>query len=341
MTTTEILQRFQVEYLTPRSITPRRQAYQLRELHQLAASLDHPLIELTQSDVLTYLGVLLGRGLSPNTVRWVDGMIRSFVTWGNAAGLIDDLRAHSIKLISRPRGSTGDSTPNPYTMKEIKTFRGLLAVKYPYMPEYGRGSRMLHRYLTGRVEILRGAAYRHARRVQFDAQIALTMELGLRSIEMYRLSIPAAHYENDSLVVETAKGGPGKPKIRMIPWTPHAHNCMMSWLDLRSVLAPQHPSLWLALDYTNSSDRHQLCPMTERQLHNALSVFGTGWGWHRFRHTCATEWLRAKMPLEKVQILMGHSSIEQTRQYTQIVHSDIAEAIATAGPEFARRMGVA
>lgn len=343
MTTADTLARFQAEYQIPQSITVKRQGEQLRELQRLAATLDHPLIELTQQDVLNYLGVLLAppRSLSPNTVRWISGMLRSFVTWGTNAGLIETERARLLKLIGPPRGSSGNSTPNPYKPGEIARFRTLLAEKYPTMPRYGRGSQSLKRYLDGRKPALRGAAWRHARRLQFEAQLALTLELGLRSIEMLRLSIDAAHYDNDTLVVVTAKTGPGKPKLRAIPWTPHARACVQEWLEFRKLIAPPNDSLWVTLGYLESAHA-QLTPLTPDTMHHSLGkAFGPGWRWHRFRHTAATEWLRAKMPLEKVQVLMGHSRIEQTREYTEILNADITDAMADAQEAFSKRMGLA
>lgn len=43
-----------------------------------------------------------------------------------------------------------------------------------------------------------------------------------------------------------------------------------------------------------------------------------GYSLHCLRHTCATELLNAGMPLECVQQLLGHSSIEMTRRYAKL-----------------------
>lgn len=340
MTTADTLARFRSEYQIPRSITPQRQGQQLRELQRVAASLDHPLIEITQQDVLNYLGAQLTRGLTPNTVRFIHMMIRSFITWGEMAGLIPVERANMVRLIGMPRGSTGQAVPNPYTQTEVRSFREIVATKYPPLPEYGKGSRALPRYLQGKTDALRGPLWRHARRLQYEAQVSLALEMALRGIEIHRLSIDAAHYENDALVVHTAKQGPGKQRLRSVPWTPHAHERMQDWLDFRKLLSPKHESLWLILDYHERGDE-QLAPMTLDQFHRTLSVFGRGWHWHRFRHTSATEWLRSGMPLDKLQVMMGHARLEQTQAYTQILKGDITDAMAGAQEAFSKRMGLA
>lgn len=338
MTTADTLARFTAEYLVPRSITPKRQGEQLRELQRLAAWLDpKPLTDLTQPDVLTYLGEKLTRGLHPNSARAYHIMIRSFVSWAAAAGLIEPERERMLRLIAAPRGSTPRGKPSPYTRAEVRQFRTMLAEKYPLLPEYGRGSRLLPRYLQGKSDAMRGGLFRHARRLQFEAQVALALELGLRSKEIHGLTLAAAHYENDALVVMTAKQGPGVRTYRQIPWTPHAQARMTDWIDFRSLISPPNDSLWLTLSYGD-----QLSPQSMDTFHSSLRrAFGPGWRWHRFRHTAATEWLRAKMPVEKLRVLMGHADIQQTLEYTKIADSDISEAMQNAGESFARAMGVA
>lgn len=341
MTTAETLARFTAEYLVPNSITLKRQGEQLRELQRLAAWMDpKPLVEMTQQDILTYLGEKLTRGLHPNTVRSYHVMVRSFITWASSADLIDAERERMLRRIAAPRGSSPHSKPNPYTKTEVGRFRALLADKYPTLPEYGKGSRLLPRYLHGRSDTMNGALWRHARRLQFEAQLALAVELGLRSKEIHGLTIPAAHYENDALVVATAKQGPGTLVYRQLPWTPHAHACMMEWIDFRTVIGPPNESLWLTLGYTEHGAA-QLSPLTMGTFHTSLRAFGKGWRWHRFRHTAATEWLRAGMPVEKVRVLMGHARIEQTLEYTKILDSDVSSAMEEAHAKFAKAMGLA
>jgi site-specific recombinase XerD len=69
-------------------------------------------------------------------------------------------------------------------------------------------------------------------------------------------------------------------------------------------------------------------------------LHGDRWRWHRFRHTAATEWLRAGVPLERVRYFMGHASIEQTLAYAEILKEDIAESFSKAQPGFSERLGL-
>lgn len=47
---------------------------------------------------------------------------------------------------------------------------------------------------------------------------------------------------------------------------------------------------------------------------------------HRFRRTFATQALRAGMPIEQIQVLLGHSSIETTRIYAKVNQDDVKYA---------------
>lgn len=335
-----VLARFQGEYLEMHSISAGRQEEQEKILRRLAATLDHPLVDMTPQDMRVFVGGELTRGVSPRTALKYQGMIRSFVTWGFEAGLIPADRTLQLKSVSNPRGSTGTLLPKPYKVHEIKSFYAQLAAKYPALPGVGRGSRGLHRFLTGRVPHLRRHVWRHARRLQFEAQIALALEQALRRIEIARLTIPALHYDNDQIVVLTAKQGPGSNVSRSIPYAMHARSVMQQWLDFRYLLTPGHDEPWLSLHYGEPIEQ-QLRPMSFGQMGNALRCFHGGWRWHRFRHTAATEWLRSGVPLEKVRVYMGHANIDQTLLYTEIVSSDVDAAFSAAEADFARRLGLA
>jgi integrase len=335
----QLLARFEAEYLELNSITPHRRWNQKRVLTLLAESMgDRPLSELTPQDVTTFIGSELAAGLHVNTARQHVGMVRSFVTWASSAGLIDPMRTMQLKSVPNPRGSTSRSTPKPYKMAEIADLKARLADKYPVLPEYGRGSRLLRRFLQGYSPRLHSGLWRHARRLQLEAQIALALEQGLRRVEILRLTVPAMHYDNDEVVVLTAKQGPGSDVLRTVPYTTHARNCVQEWLDFRLLLRPDHDHPWLMLH--NGALAYQLQPMTMTQMTKALRSLG-GYQWKRLRHTAATEWLRAGVPLEKVSLFMGHSNLEQTRAYTEILNSDVSQAFGRAEDQFAKRLGLA
>lgn len=335
-----LLARFEREYHQINSISAHRRAQQLHVLRRLDA--DARLETLTPGELSAFIGGEVARGVKPQTALKYLGMVRSFVGWAELAGIIDAERSVQLKSLANPRGSTVRSKPKPYKAAEIEQFRMVLAAKYPVLPEYGRGSRALMRWThgTSRSTALRGHLWRHARRLQFEAMIALALEEGLRKVEIFNLSIAALHPDNDQVVVLTAKQAPGSEAKRGVPYTMHARTCVQEWLDFRSLLRPEHERPWLQLHY-NLGIAEQAAPLSERSMEKLLLCFEGGWRWHRFRHTAATFWLRSKVPLERVRLYMGHAQLEQTLQYAQIINSDIDEAFGAAEDTFNALLGIA
>jgi integrase len=112
----------------------------------------------------------------------------------------------------------------------------------------------------------------------------------------------------------------GEPKIRAVPFTETARERVKAWLDFRELMRPDHGRTWLRclgpLDYAD--------PMAFDRFQTLLSsVVGPGWTLHRFRHTFATERLRAGTPLEIVSETLGHASLQQTLAYAQILRHDL------------------
>jgi site-specific recombinase XerD len=63
------------------------------------------------------------------------------------------------------------------------------------------------------------------------------------------------------------------------------------------------------------------------------------WHYHRFRHTAATEWLRAGVPLEHVSKLLGHANLTQTLVYAELVREDVARDVRRAEADFVTAVG--
>jgi integrase len=336
MTNKELLLRFEQEHMAPNSVTPQRRKEQLALLGSFAEEVlnDRPLVEMQPGEVMEWMGAEIDRGLHPNTVRTKHGMIRAFHTWAFRAGLIDAELRLRLKAVPNPRGSSAQSTPKPYTPSEIRTFYRELAERYPSPPLSGKGSRKLKRFDEGKTPIQRGI-WLWARRYQLEAQVSLALEEGLRCIEICHITMAQIHPDNDGVIVVTAKQGPGTAKEREVPYMAHSRLAVAEWLEFRERLGVTHNRPWLRLyppDY--------LTPMTLDQMHNGISLSGKVWNWHPFRHTYATESLRAGMPLEHLQITMGHGSIDQTLAYARIAKADIQRVGEQTEGAFAERLGL-
>lgn len=335
MDNSELLERFAAEHYERHSISALRRRESDQLLARFSRRLDgRTLIEMTASDLMAWQGAERERGIAPMTIRKWQNMIRSFVGWAYTADLISFELTTQLKSVNGVAGSSAQSKPKPYKRHEVQLFRQRLAEKYPLAPRHGRGSMMLRRYLRGDSAFV-GTVRRHARRLQYEAQVSLALEEGLRRIELFSITIPELHPDNAGVVVRTAKGEPGEQRVREVPWTAHARENVGAWLEFRALLAPGHEHPWLTL---RSDD--QVGQQRFRHFKTALEVVPGDWRWHRFRHTFATERLRSGMPLEQVQVMMGHARMEQTLAYAEIVSSDVRAEAERTELDFERALGV-
>lgn len=335
----DLLACFEREHFERHSISAHRRTRTLVTLNGLAARLDgRTLAELTPSDIMAWQGAELKRGLAPNTLRNRESMVKAFIGWAHSAGVISFENFMRLKSVDPVRGAQAHLKPRPYKKAEVIRFREVLAEHYPLAPAKGNGSRMLPRYLEGKSRFLQ-VVRDHARRLQIAAQVSLALEEGLRCQEIHQLAVDEVHPHNAAVVVRTAKQEPGVARYREVPWTAHSRNAVAEWLDLRTLLAPAHNSPWLALTYYNPKGEMGYRHFGESVL-AVFDPYGTEYRWHRFRHTFATERLRAGMPLEKVQVMMGHARLDQTLAYAEIVNSDVATHAEASEALFARNLGL-
>jgi site-specific recombinase XerD len=339
----QTLRRYEAEHLDLRSASPKHRREALALLRRFAASLDHPITELTATDLRRFLGAAMrDKGIKPQSAAKNLSTLRSFITWAYEATLIDQHRWSELSLVGHPRGAHVKSKPNPYTAAEITEFYTLIRARFPLLPEYGRGSGLLQSFQRGTSHRLHHRLLSHAKRLQIEAQVSLALEAGLRRSEIHGVSMAAIHPDNSTVVVRTAKQGPGAERYRSIPFTDHSRYRISQWLDFRYELDVPHDYPWLALGYSGEQRDAQLAPITLLRLGRSLErALGTQYyRWHRFRHTAATEWLRAGVALEKVRVFMGHTNIEDTLSYAQLLEEDVSDAFGAAEASFASRLGL-
>lgn len=317
---TDALDRFRVEYQEYHQLSPSRIREQQKVLRAFEDHAGKSLLECSGEEFAAYMAELVSQGQHVNTVRKKGNMIRPFFNWAYARNLISGETLMSIKTIRNPKGSSGRTQPKPYSRKDLARWRKELDKAYPLLPPH-----RINYYWTGRAGFKRIA--KHAYRVQVEAIVGLALYCGLRRAEIYALSIDDMHPDNAYVVVENGKGG----KPREVPHTKSSRERVGAWLDLREKLMAMEPAFedhgrpWLSLSPRQTAPGW-LKPMRYRRYEQLLTGVGD-WHLHRFRHTCATNWLRAGMSLETVSRLLGHSNIQQTLCYTAIVRDDIQRAV--------------
>lgn len=323
-----------------------RQALIRTQLAAFEAFIGKPAEQAAPDDFAAYLADMATR-LAPTTVRRNGNCLRPFFKWAWQRGLIDADRFMRLKDVPDPRGGDPGLKPRPYNRKELDSFWTGFDAAWPLLQRPS----MFNRWLRGTSKWAR--VYRHGGHLQIEAVIRLALDCGLRRNEVFTLDLDDMHHDNEYVVVHMGKGG----KFREVPHTDASRTAVGNWLEMRAYCmrkAPPklrgHGRPWLVLTPTASPRNpllpsHPFAPMKVGTFGSILhSIPGAGrgddhWELHRFRHTCATEWLRAGMELETVSRLLGHSSLQQTLAYAELVRDDINRAVQRRQGNFEGRVG--
>lgn len=313
-------------------ISTDRQTMTRRQLTELEAFIGRPLESIEPREFERFLVSQIERGLHVNTVLKHANAIRPFFEWAWSNGLIDDGRYMRLRRVKNPRGSGTTSKPRPYSRTELKRFWAELERTWPKGED-----RWVRRWADGKSPYRR--VWQRGMRLQIEAIVRLALDLGMRREEIFRAQLDDIHPDNAYVVVRGAAKGNGRAgavKEREVPYTEAARAAVADWLEFRRLLLSKrgedHDAVWVVVDARAAI--YVAKPLSFTGFKGQLTTVG-GWELHRFRHTCATERLRAGMKLENLQRFLGHARIQQTLAYAEIVRDDIHRDALRTEPEFA------
>lgn len=329
------IDRFCAEYHTFHGISEARARTQRNLLREFEAFAGVSSVEeADDGDLRAFLTHRLAEGDHVNTVRRKRGMILPFFGWCFDGRLVDAEKLMRMKRVKNPRGATGDSKPKPYTKNELRQFWVDLDAAYPI------NERILRRFTKG--QRTRWAnVWRSLMHAQVNAIVHLALHGGMRHNEIFLADIDEIHYDNEYLVVANAarKNKDAEVRSRHVPVTAGLESALREWLDLRPLALAftrnRHTRPWVALEPHSFPGE----PLTAKGFKKIMPSIGPGYELHRMRHTCATEWLRSGMPLEQVQRLLGHSRLQQTLAYAEILPGDLARHMGRSAVEFQTAVG--
>jgi site-specific recombinase XerD len=142
------------------------------------------------------------------------------------------------------------------------------------------------------------------------ALILLLLRTGMRIGELLSCKVDDVDLtENKILIYQADKTGVG----RVVYYSEDAQKALLAWLRARHPLNAQ-------LFYGRGGK--SLCyeaarSIFQKYLHKA-SLQYSGYTLHCLRHSFATDLLNARMSLECLQVLLGHTSLEVTRRYARL-----------------------
>ena len=135
--------------------------------------------------------------------------------------------------------------------------------------------------------------------------IEMLLSSGLRVSELCDLKLEDVDFNALTIYVKNGKGS----KDRTTFFTPVARKYLKKYLEQNKHKSEYVFTNHFGNQYTPSGIRHKTTDLAERcQIHIHP---------HRFRRTLATDLAEKGMPIQEIQKLLGHTSIETTRKYIE------------------------
>ena len=146
--------------------------------------------------------------------------------------------------------------------------------------------------------------------VRDRAMILLLLRTGMRIGELLHTKVHDVDLSNHRILIYQAdKTGVG----RVAYYSDDAKEALLSWLRVRNTFKE---NLFYGRGRSSLSYEAARC-MFNKYLEKAGLSY-SGYTLHCLRHTFATELLNARMPLECLRVLLGHTSLEVTRIYARL-----------------------
>ena len=154
------------------------------------------------------------------------------------------------------------------------------------------------------------------------AIILLLLDTGIRNEELCTIKLHDLDKRNQRIAI-FGKGA----KERQVPISARTHQALWRYLTLRPDATLNEP-LFL-MENRRLFNRHRLLDLLQTIGARAGVLEVTA---HRFRHTCAIEYLRNGGDPYTLQRLLGHSTLDMVKRYLSIVQADIEKAHRRASP---------
>ena len=147
-------------------------------------------------------------------------------------------------------------------------------------------------------------------KIRDRALLLLLLRTGMRIGELLNTKVHDVDLNNHRILIYQAqKNGVG----RVVYYSEDAKEALLSWLRVRNTLKE---NLFYGQGHRPLSYEAARC-MFNKYLEKAGLLY-SGYTLHCLRHTFATDLLNARIPLECLRVLLGHTSLEVTRIYARL-----------------------
>jgi integrase/recombinase XerD len=156
------------------------------------------------------------------------------------------------------------------------------------------------------------------------AIISTFLDTGIRSNELAHLQVQDANLAELYLMITHGKWG----KQRPVPISPTLKRLLWRYIaEWRPKLRPRDEAL-----FVNHEGRNFLASGIQVMVRRQLSNIGVRGGTHLFRHTFATLYLRNGGDIERLRLILGHSTLDVTQRYLHLVPDDLVKKHPDTSP---------
>src|SRR6266508_4598317 len=155
--------------------------------------------------------------------------------------------------------------------------------------------------------------------LKYKAALSVAYGAGLRAAEVVSLKINDIDSKRMVIRVEQGKGR----KDRYVMLSPHLLELLRAWYK------SARPRGWLV-----PGGRNPVQPLTTRQLNRACheaadaARIAKKVSMHTLRHSFATHLLEQNIDVRVIQVLLGHSKLDSTAQYTRVATKTIRDVMS-------------
>lgn len=147
--------------------------------------------------------------------------------------------------------------------------------------------------------------------------IFILLRTGMRICELLALKPHDINLIKRTIIIREG-GKTGKGRIVYI--SDDTYKALQKWIEVR---IPEKKHLFYSsfsekMSYGTARSRFIKCLRKARLIKKGYTL-------HCLRHTFASELLSARIPLESLQILLGHSHIEVTRRYARLTNKALED----------------
>lgn len=272
--------------------------------------------------------------LSPGTISFYDKYLR-YLRQVHGADLAESITVHQLRAVLATHQAEGRLSPTTINhlvaswraaftwafqeeLLEVNPTARLKKVKVPQrQPETVSGETM---------KAILAALPNDFSGIRDRTMLFILLDAGLRLAELMGLTLDDVDITRGLLTV-VGKGD----KQRQVPISPVTCTQIVRYLGHRAkkVKTDRETALWISDRGGRPVHRdylwHMLADLCEE--HGLPHVYP-----HLFRHTCATEMLRAGANPMHVQLMLGHTSVTTTQRYVHLAGSDVAAMHQQASP---------